>query len=123
MLVNILHKKDSIYIEFSFLCCSQSETITLRGEQDRLGPALTMVYSKANSVIVEQVAAPEWLHRFIIGKRGVNIKKIMEEYPKVRVGSKIGSSSNLIYLSNLLTTFDHRKKLPLFCNEGRHQYE
>lgn len=27
---------------------SSSETITLRGEQDKLGPALTMVYSKVS---------------------------------------------------------------------------
>ena len=27
---------------------SPSETITLRGEQDKLGPALTMVYSKVS---------------------------------------------------------------------------
>lgn len=27
---------------------SPSETITLRGEQDKLGPALTMVYSKVH---------------------------------------------------------------------------
>lgn len=26
----------------------QSDTITLRGDQDKLGPALTMVYSKVN---------------------------------------------------------------------------
>ena len=62
---------------------SGSETITLRGEQDKLGPALTMVYSKANSVIVADVDAPAWLHRFIIGPKGTNIRKIMDDYPKV----------------------------------------
>lgn len=62
-----------------------SETITLRGEQDKLGPALTMVYSKANSVIFSDVAAPAWLHRFVIGKKGANIRKITEEFPKVHI--------------------------------------
>lgn len=28
---------------------SNSETITLRGEQDKLGPALTLVYAKVNT--------------------------------------------------------------------------
>ena len=31
---------------------SPSETITLRGEQDKLGPALTMVYSKVCHLII-----------------------------------------------------------------------
>lgn len=64
---------------------SPSETITLRGEQDKLGPALTMVYSKANSVQTSEVSAPAWLHRFIIGKKGANIRRITEEYPKVHI--------------------------------------
>ncbi|XP_052832875.1 vigilin [Octopus bimaculoides] len=64
---------------------SPSGTITLRGEEDKLGPALTMVYSKANSVIVEEVKAPAWLHRFIIGKQGSNIKKITQNTPKVHI--------------------------------------
>ncbi|KAL8583524.1 hypothetical protein ACOMHN_054840 [Nucella lapillus] len=64
---------------------SPSETITLRGEQDKLGPALTMVYSKANSVQTSEVSAPSWLHRFIIGKKGANIRRITEEYPKVHI--------------------------------------
>ena len=64
---------------------SPAETITLRGEQERLGPALTLVYSKANSIVVKEVEAPSWLHRFIIGRKGEKINKIMEEYPKVHI--------------------------------------
>lgn len=64
---------------------SNSGTITLRGEEDKLGPALTMVYSKANSVIVEEVSAPAWLHRFIIGRQGANVKKITQNTPKVHI--------------------------------------
>ena len=58
-------------------------TITLRGEPDKLGLALTQVYAKANSVVTVEVEAPKWLHRFIIGRSGQNIKKITEGYPKV----------------------------------------
>jgi predicted PilT family ATPase len=64
---------------------STSETITLRGEQDKLGPALTMVYSKANSVVIKDVQAPSWLHRFIIGKKGVTVRKITQDFPKVHI--------------------------------------
>ena len=53
--------------------------------QDKLGPALTMVYSKANSVIINEVEAPSWLHRFIIGKKGASIQKITQDLPKVGV--------------------------------------
>lgn len=61
------------------------ETITLRGEQDKLGPALTMVYSKANSVVFAEVEAPAWLHRYVIGKQGANVRKITQEFPKVHI--------------------------------------
>ncbi len=91
---------------------SASETIILRGEPDKLGPALTQVYAKvsffgiywpyfqqnacerqlftchlcvlqAKSVIVVEVIAPAWLHRFIIGKKGQNISRITQQLPKV----------------------------------------
>ncbi|CAC5382186.1 Vigilin [Mytilus coruscus] len=61
------------------------ETITLRGEQDKLGPALTMVYSKANSNVMSEVGAPSWLHRYIIGRKGQNIQKITEQFSKVHI--------------------------------------
>ncbi|XP_005104751.1 vigilin [Aplysia californica] len=64
---------------------SPSETITLRGEQEKLGQALTEVYSKANSVVFSDVTAPSWLHRFIIGRKGSNIKEITENFPAVHI--------------------------------------
>jgi polyribonucleotide nucleotidyltransferase len=64
---------------------SPSETITLRGEQAKLGLALTEVYSKANSVVFNDVIAPAWLHRFIIGRQGSNIKEITENFPAVHI--------------------------------------
>lgn len=63
---------------------SDAETITLRGEPDKLGTALTQVYEKANSVSVAEVEAPRWLHRFMIGRSGENIKKITQDLDKVR---------------------------------------
>lgn len=62
---------------------SDLETITLRGEPDKLGRALTQVYEKASSVISAEVDAPRWLHRFIIGRKGQNIRKITQDLPKV----------------------------------------
>ncbi|XP_062371898.1 vigilin [Sardina pilchardus] len=64
---------------------SCSETIILRGEPDKLGPALTQVYAKAKSVTVVEVSAPAWLHRFIIGKKGQNIGRITQQLPKVHI--------------------------------------
>lgn len=64
---------------------SPSETITLRGEQDKLGPALTMVYSKANSVVYTDVHAPDWLHKYIIGKKGATIRDLTQDLPKVHI--------------------------------------
>lgn len=61
------------------------ETITLRGEHDKLGPALTLVYAKANSVVESEVDAPSWLHKYIIGKKGANIQHMMQNSPEVHV--------------------------------------
>jgi len=57
---------------------SDNETITLRGDGDKLGNALTLVYEKANSYIQSELDAPRWLHRFIIGRGGQNIRKITQ---------------------------------------------
>ncbi|KAF7230328.1 vigilin [Nothobranchius furzeri] len=64
---------------------SASETIILRGEPDKLGPALTQVYAKAKSVMVVEASAPAWLHRFIIGKKGQNIGRITQQLPRVHI--------------------------------------
>jgi transcription antitermination factor NusA-like protein len=58
---------------------SDNETITLRGDGDKLGNALTLVYEKANSIVQSELDAPRWLHRFIIGRKGQNIRKITQD--------------------------------------------
>lgn len=75
---------------------SPSETITLRGEQDKLGPALTMVYSKANSVVFADVPAPDWLHKYIIGKKGATIRNITADFPKVHIEFTEGENKILV---------------------------
>jgi len=64
---------------------SESNTITLRGPPEKLGFALNAVYEKAHSQVTEDVSAPMWLHRYIIGKKGANINKITEEFPLVHI--------------------------------------
>jgi len=65
---------------------SDSETITLRGPQVKLGLALNKVYEKANSVVNESVACPTWLHKYIIGRKGAGIQKISQDLQKVHIG-------------------------------------
>ena len=48
-------------------------------------PRYIQVYEKANSVVCDQVRAPHWLHRFIIGRKGQNVQKITQDLPKVHV--------------------------------------
>lgn len=54
--------------------------------------ALTLVYAKANSVVQADVEAPTWLHKFIIGRKGANIRQITQDLPKVR-GADLGQES------------------------------
>lgn len=60
-----------------------TSSVILRGEPDKLGNALTLVYEKANSMTSSEVAAPKWLHRFLIGRKGENINKIKEGLEKL----------------------------------------
>lgn len=42
-----------------------------------------MVYAKANSVVTAEVDCPVWCHKYIIGKKGADIKNITNDIPKV----------------------------------------
>ncbi|XP_037827229.1 vigilin [Lucilia sericata] len=64
---------------------SPLETITLRGPQVALGNALTVVYQKANSVKSVEIDAPHWIHRYVIGRKGANMKQLEEDCPNVNV--------------------------------------
>jgi len=57
---------------------SDSETVTLRGPQDKLPFALTKVYEKANSMVTHEIKCPTWLHKYIIGKKGKGIQDVCE---------------------------------------------
>lgn len=61
---------------------SDCETIVLRGPQTNLGGALTMVYQKANSVQTASINAPSWIHKYIIGRKGANIRAITQDMEK-----------------------------------------
>lgn len=43
-----------------------------------------LLMAQAKSVMVVEVTAPAWLHRFIIGKKGQNIGRITQQLPRVR---------------------------------------
>ncbi|XP_017472709.1 PREDICTED: vigilin isoform X2 [Rhagoletis zephyria] len=64
---------------------SPLETITLRGPQVALGNALTVVYQKANSVKSVEIEAPNWTHKYVIGRKGANMRQLEEECPNVNV--------------------------------------
>lgn len=64
---------------------SEVETIVLRGNPQDLGHALSLVYEKANSVQTAEVPAKSWMHKYIIGKKGENIKRITADYHKTHV--------------------------------------
>lgn len=76
---------------------SLSETVVLCGEPEKLGIALTMVYSKANSVVIREVQADAWLHRYIIGKKGAEIQAVTSKYPNVN--ADFVSESNKIVIT------------------------
>jgi len=64
---------------------SEEDMLVLRGNQSSLVHALTCVYEKADSVIEDSVRIPNWLHRHIIGKKGVGVKKLTEDSPQLSI--------------------------------------
>lgn len=82
--INEILAETGVFVEMPNLD-STSETITLRGDQAKLGLALTKVYEKANSVVSYDVSCPNWLHKYIIGKKGASIQKLTTEYPRVHI--------------------------------------
>uniref|UniRef100_U5EUN4 Putative vigilin n=1 Tax=Corethrella appendiculata TaxID=1370023 RepID=U5EUN4_9DIPT len=64
---------------------STTDTITLRGPQDKLGNALSTVYGKANSIRTATVDCPHWIHKYIIGRDGANIKELTAAYTNIHV--------------------------------------
>lgn len=43
------------------------------------------MYEKANSACTKDVEAPAWIHKYIIGRKGANIKEITQHLPKVHI--------------------------------------
>lgn len=62
-----------------------TDTITLRGPQECLGQALSLVYEKANSVRSVLIDAPAWIHKYIIGRK--RAKDWGAEYVDVHIES------------------------------------
>eukprot|EP00123_Amoebidium_parasiticum_P017972 comp24051_c0_seq1/m.43173 comp24051_c0_seq1/g.43173 ORF comp24051_c0_seq1/g.43173 comp24051_c0_seq1/m.43173 type:complete len:1290 (-) comp24051_c0_seq1:407-4276(-) len=64
---------------------SDSESLTLRGDGAHLVKALAVVMEKATSMCEDDVDAPRWLHKYIIGPKGATIRNINEDQPEVRI--------------------------------------
>merc|ERR1719361_1049380 len=79
--INEILSQTGVFVEMP-TSDSTSETITLRGPQDKLGLALTKVYEKANSVVSYDVHCPTWLHKYLIGKKGSKLQTLIGDLSK-----------------------------------------
>merc|ERR1712223_953606 len=79
--INEILSQTGVFVEMP-TSDSTSETITLRGPQDKLGLALTKVYEKANSVVSYDVHCPTWLHKYLIGKKGAKLQTLIGDLSK-----------------------------------------
>jgi len=43
------------------------------------------LYEKANSMTAETIECPGWMHRFLIGKNGSNLRELIEDNEKVLI--------------------------------------
>lgn len=67
----------------SSFCKTEVELTSLKVEWYPLVIHLEHFASQANSIVISEVEAPVWLHRFIIGRKGANINRITQDHPKV----------------------------------------
>ena len=58
---------------------SSSCNITLRGQHQNLGAAVSDVYDRAESYKLEKIHCPNWLHRYLIGKDGSKLQEMLGE--------------------------------------------
>lgn len=89
-----------------------STSITLRGEQQDMGAAITAVYGYASSHCDAFVPAEEWMHRLLIGQKGATIREITEKfgYDKVQVDFKNDPGSCGIQLEGTPSELDSVQK-------------
>ncbi|XP_022244793.1 vigilin-like isoform X2 [Limulus polyphemus] len=80
----IIDKKTGVSVEVPSLH-SPSETTFLRRYQEKLGPGPSHLFEEASKVIVAEVSAPSWLHKYIIGRKGASIKHVIQDFPMVLV--------------------------------------
>lgn len=53
---------------------SNSEEVVLHGNFSNFTRATEMVVNRAFSTVAQQIPAPNWLHRFIIGPKGATLQ-------------------------------------------------
>lgn len=87
----------------------ESDTITLRGEPNALGRALSIVYEKALSETTEVLTVPGWIQRHILGPKGTRFQELELEFPNVQVSFDI--EQNLIKISGPVKEVQKAKQL------------
>lgn len=69
-----------------------SDTITLRGPEDRLGDALTHVYTRASSIISVELKYPEWQRKFLLGPKGATLQQLVPKQDSLNVEFEDGGT-------------------------------
>ena len=87
-----------------------SETITLRGEQEKMGAALSLLYEKAHSEVDDSIDAPAWLQKHIIGPKGVHFQEISQDFHST-VNVSFVSNENKIKIHGPKKDVDRAKEV------------
>ncbi|CAI2327293.1 unnamed protein product [Caenorhabditis sp. 36 PRJEB53466] len=74
---------------------SNSDQITLIGAANDLAKALALVIERASSVVTQSIAAPNWLHKHLIGPKGATLAALVPNRGSVQIEF---DDSNQIFL-------------------------
>ena len=97
------------------MCCV-GPTVRLSSAQDQTDSHSFFFSTQANSVVMEEIHVPSWLHRFIIGRKGENIRTITENLPKLHLEFK--EESDVILLEGpQAEVLEAKKKVESFAQD------
>ncbi len=93
---------------------SSSCNITLRGQHQNLGAAVSDVYDRAESYKLEKIHCPNWLHRYLIGKDGSKLQQLL--------GDNI-SRVHVEFTNDSIAVDGQRDAMELICQKLRSEVE
>jgi hypothetical protein len=85
-----IFRETSVVVELANEEDQSSDAVTLRGPQNRLGDALSAVYTRASSIVSKELPYLEWQKRFLIGQKGATLQQLVPNQERLQIDFEEG---------------------------------